>query len=153
MRKILTLFIAFFVLFNASMNLYAFCVDNITLSDFDDFAIEQVQKVFGSNLSEDASNTSKKNDNNSAAADNFLDSNNCDFMWQGVCISNVKNLKMICFLKSNKNLIYDWRDTENKMLSLYDFSGLSEYRIRLNKYIAIIVPNDNLNFINKNFKC
>lgn len=153
MRKILTSFIAFFVLFNASMNLYAFCVDNITLSDFDDFAIEQVQKVFGSNLSEDASNTSKKNDNNSAAADNFLDSNNCDFMWQGVCISNVKNLKMICFLKSNKNLIYDWRDTENKTLSLYDFSGLSEYRIRLNKYIAIIVPNDNLNFINKNFKC
>ena len=71
MRKILTLFISFFVLFNASLNLYAFCADNVNVSDFDDFALECVQKVFTSNLSAENGFNAQDNKQSSSSDTDF----------------------------------------------------------------------------------
>ena len=152
MKKILTLFISFFVFFSASLNLYAFCVDNVNLSAFDDFALEQVQKVFGSNLSKDVSDSAQKNNNGTAQTENFLGSDSFVCVCPGVS-NNITNCKIVYFFKANKDLNYNRYNTENERMLLNCFSGLSEYRIRLNKYIAITIPNDTLNFINKNIMC
>lgn len=144
MKKILTLLVAFFVLFGASMNLYAFSIDDISLSDFDDFALEQVQKIFSSNLSNDISCQSKENTQNTKS-----DFELCFDCYNDMCLLNQNiNFKTnnfynnVCYKPNNYVLLF--YDTKTPFLCR--LRGLSEYKIKLNTYMAITVPDNNLNF-------
>jgi hypothetical protein len=153
MRKILTLFISFFVLFNASLNLYAFCADNVNMSDFDDFALECVQKAFTSNLSADNGFNAQDNKQSSSSDTDFefsFDYKDIDLLNQSFSNKIFFYNNSLCGL-SKHFILKDLYIGENIFFN--SSGGLCEYKINLNSYIAIVVPNDNLYFIKENIQC
>jgi hypothetical protein len=129
MKKIMSLFIGFIFVVNFVASVFAFQTETVDIDSFDEFSIEQVQKIFSSTISQEQT------------------SNNKDTKKQMLSLSEVLcNAQSNFFVKQNSlsdnlffgnksfglNYLYQYKLFEKNGCS----SGISEYKINLNSYMA-----------------
>ena len=133
MKRIVSLFIFFLFLFNLVP--YAFAVETktVNINSFDEFSLEQVQKTFSSNLTQEknANTKSEKEVNNILFCDKIIfDISSSSFV-------NLKNLSTLFFchdfVSNRLNYLYQYKLFEKTN----SIDGICEYKIVLNTYMAV----------------
>lgn len=136
MKKILSLFIVSLLFFNLSVNLFSMTFQNSAdISEFDDFALEQVQKTFSSSLygGGDAQNESQN------LPDDFFLSREKDLVLQNSFFAKTDGLKScLCagIFKSGIN------NKQFKYGGCVFLCGLTKFQINLNSYMSMVIPDD-----------
>lgn len=149
MKRILTLLISFFVLFNLTTNLFAFSIRNASDFDFDSFALEQIQKTFTSNLSINDFSSTNKSQNKSAQDNILFTATDFNFIYQSFS-NNLEILSILPFCKLNDFMVTN-KDVDSSIF-LCNKTGLTKYKIDFNSYIATVIPDNYKDYIN-NIKC
>lgn len=133
MKKIISLFIIFLFFFGLFSNAFAMKTNSIDIDDFSSFSIEQIQNTFSNSLSQQQS-TEDKTENKTNDTFAFAD---MDY--------SIPNFYVINFVQPATNFYFCDVDIYGPncfyINKIFDetkrFSGLSEYKITQNSYMAI----------------
>lgn len=132
MKKIISLFIIFLLLFNLIPYSFAMETKTVDINSFDEFSVAQVQNVFSNSLAQEkiADTESEKE------TDNMMFSNNTDCNVPNFLSVNlkqpVKTLFNYDFSLNSLNYLYQYKLFEKEKLE-----GISEYKINQNTYMAV----------------
>lgn len=133
MKKIVSLFIVFLFFFGLFSNAFAMKTNSINIEDFSSFSIEQIQNTFSNSLSQQQ-NTEDKTENQTNEPFAFAD---IDY--------NIPTFYVMNFVQPTINFYFCDTDIygpncfyRNKIFDeTKRFSGLSEYKITQNSYMAV----------------
>lgn len=129
MKKIISLFIGFVFVVNFIAPVFAFQTETVDVGSFDEFSIEQVQKTFSSTLSQEQTSNNQDTEKQVLSLNEVLcNTQNNSFVKQNLSSNNL-------FFESGSyglNYLYQYKLFEKNGC----WSGISEYKINLNSYMA-----------------
>jgi len=137
MKKLINLFIVFFLLFNLSVNGFTFILETekTDISSFDVFALDTMQKIFSNTLSCYKLKISQNGDQTKHKDLNFC-FYDTEFVFRTCFAYNYYDGKILKFCnetKYNLCLYQEYRSFYNCFCDI----GISRYRQSFNSYIAI----------------
>ena len=129
MKKIISLFIGFIFVVNFVAPVFAFQTETVDIDSFDEFSIEQVQKTFSSTLSQEQTADNQNTEKQMLSLNEGL----CDTQSNSFVKQNSLSDNLFFGNKSfGLNYLYQYKLFEKNGCS----SGISEYKINLNSYMA-----------------